>query len=255
MNAKAIGGKGTDQTNNNHAQNRSFTLTQSSASSGYSNQTSSSGSAAAGTTNGTTFISNSDLNITSIKTKNSLDIDHESSASSSSGHRRNKSSGQVTELDQSVSPSEFKKFFAENYLDQPRYVNNANHQKRQPTTTTITTTTTKTNTVSRINAEVASKQLTRSMMSLKPKTNPIYEDYVISKTVLGLGISGKVLGCVNKQTKQKYALKTLRESIKAKREIDLHWRACQSCPYIVQIVDVYENTINTQKVILVVMEW
>lgn len=42
--------------------------------------------------------------------------------------------------------------------------------------------------------------------------------------------------------------------MKAKREIDLHWRACQGCPYIVQIVDVYENTINSQKVLLVVME-
>lgn len=44
-------------------------------------------------------------------------------------------------------------------------------------------------------------------MALKPKTNPIYEDYIISKQVLGLGISGKVLCCVNKQTKVKYALK------------------------------------------------
>jgi len=35
----------------------------------------------------------------------------------------------------------------------------------------------------------------------------------------------------------------------------LQWRACQGCEYIVQIKDVYENTINSQKVILVVMEW
>ena len=34
----------------------------------------------------------------------------------------------------------------------------------------------------------------------------------------------------------------------------MHWRACQGCPYIVQIIDVYENTINSQKVLLVVME-
>lgn len=91
-------------------------------------------------------------------------------------------------------------------------------------------------------------------MSLKPKTNPIYEDYLITKEVLGMGVTGKVLSCVHKQTKQKFALKTLRESNKAKREIDLHWRACHGCPYIVQIIDVYENTINNQKVILVVME-
>jgi hypothetical protein len=49
--------------------------------------------------------------------------------------------------------------------------------------------------------------------------------------------------------------KTLKESNKAKREIDLQWRACQGCPNIVQIKDVYENQINTQKVFLVVMEW
>ncbi len=92
-------------------------------------------------------------------------------------------------------------------------------------------------------------------MVLRPKTNQIYDDYFISKQVLGLGISGKVLSCTSKTSQKKYALKTLRDSIKAKREIDLHWRACQGCPYIVQIVDVYENTINSQKVLLVVMEW
>jgi mitogen-activated protein kinase-activated protein kinase 2 len=46
----------------------------------------------------------------------------------------------------------------------------------------------------------------------------------------------------------------LRDSVKAKREIDLQWRACQGCPYIVQIKDVYENVINNQRVLLVVME-
>lgn len=46
----------------------------------------------------------------------------------------------------------------------------------------------------------------------------------------------------------------MRDSVKAKREIDLQWRACQGCPYIVQIKDVYENLINNQRVLLVVME-
>lgn len=89
---------------------------------------------------------------------------------------------------------------------------------------------------------------------LKPKTNPIYDDYVITKQVLGLGISGKVLCCTHKQTGIKYALKTLKETPKAKREIDLQFRACQGCQYIVQIKDVYENIINTQRVLLIVME-
>lgn len=91
-------------------------------------------------------------------------------------------------------------------------------------------------------------------MVLRPKTNQIVDDYFISKQVLGMGISGKVLSCTSKTTQKKYALKTLRDSVKAKREIDLHWRACQGCPYIVQIVDVYENLINSQKALFVVME-
>lgn len=52
-----------------------------------------------------------------------------------------------------------------------------------------------------------SKQAFSSEMALRPKTNPIHEDYFISREVLGLGISGKVLSCTNKQTKVKYALK------------------------------------------------
>ncbi len=112
-------------------------------------------------------------------------------------------------------------------------------------------------------------------MALRPKTNPIYEDYVILKDILGVGISGKVLICKDKKTETKYALKviiyinlikicfysdynfikqTLRDTAKARREIDLQWRACQGCQFIVQIKDVYENVINTQKVLLVVME-
>ena len=44
-------------------------------------------------------------------------------------------------------------------------------------------------------------------MELRPKVNQIYEDYTIQKQVLGLGISGKVLSCINNVTKQRYALK------------------------------------------------
>lgn len=95
----------------------------------------------------------------------------------------------------------------------------------------------------------------RGPVSLRPKTNPIYDDYIITKQVLGLGISGKVISCTHKKTNVKYALKTLRDSQKARREIDLQWRACQGCKYIVQIIDVYENVINNQKVFLIVMEW
>lgn len=41
---------------------------------------------------------------------------------------------------------------------------------------------------------------------------------------------------------------------KAKREIDLHWRA-SGCVNIVNIIDVYENEYMDKKCLLVVMEW
>lgn len=40
-----------------------------------------------------------------------------------------------------------------------------------------------------------------------PKKTPITDDYDITKTVLGLGINGKVVECFSKKTKEKYALK------------------------------------------------
>ena len=39
------------------------------------------------------------------------------------------------------------------------------------------------------------------------KSNPITEDYVVSRQVLGLGINGKVVECTNKTSGLKYALK------------------------------------------------
>jgi mitogen-activated protein kinase-activated protein kinase 2 len=92
------------------------------------------------------------------------------------------------------------------------------------------------------------------MSYLRPKTHPVYDDYTITKEVLGLGISGKVWTCFNKQTNRKYAIKTLKDTSKARREIDLQWRASQNCPFIVQIVDVYENTVQNNKLLLVIME-
>jgi len=88
--------------------------------------------------------------------------------------------------------------------------------------------------------------------SVKMKTNPITEDYKISSNVLGLGINGKVVECTDKNG-EKFALKVLRDNAKSRREIDLHWRA-SGCKHVVNIKDVYENTHNGQKCILVVME-
>jgi len=84
------------------------------------------------------------------------------------------------------------------------------------------------------------------------KTNPIQDEYKISSNVLGLGISGKVLECYDK-TGEKFALKVLKDDVKSRREIDLHWRA-SGCKHIVNIKDVFENTYNGQKCLLVVME-
>jgi len=88
--------------------------------------------------------------------------------------------------------------------------------------------------------------------ALKPKTHSITDDYLIGSHVLGLGISGKVVECFAKNG-QKYALKVLRDSPKARREIELHWRASLHL-HIVNLVDIYENLQGNVKCLLVVME-
>ena len=90
--------------------------------------------------------------------------------------------------------------------------------------------------------------------SLAIKNSPLTDDYSISNNVLGLGITGKVVECTNRKSGVKFALKVLKDNAKARREIDLHWRA-SGCKHIVNIVDVYENTQNAQKCLLIVMEW
>ncbi|XP_076641148.1 MAP kinase-activated protein kinase 2-like isoform X2 [Halictus rubicundus] len=86
-----------------------------------------------------------------------------------------------------------------------------------------------------------------------PKVTPITDDYEISNHVLGLGINGKVVQCYDKNTREKYALKVLYDCLKARREVELHWRA-SNCRHIVQVKDVYENTYSGNKCLLVVME-
>jgi mitogen-activated protein kinase-activated protein kinase 2 len=88
--------------------------------------------------------------------------------------------------------------------------------------------------------------------TLQVKNNPITDDYRLSTTVLGLGINGKVVECYGADN-QKCALKVLKDNPKSRREIDLHWRASM-CKHIVNIRDVYENSYNGQKCLLVVME-
>ncbi|KAK7503455.1 hypothetical protein BaRGS_00005376 [Batillaria attramentaria] len=95
-----------------------------------------------------------------------------------------------------------------------------------------------------------------SYLPLQPKRGAISEDYRMTGSVLGLGINGKVLECYARSNGQKYALKVLKDVPKARREVDLHWRACHhpNCHNIVKVHDVYENNYSGQRCLLVVME-
>lgn len=46
----------------------------------------------------------------------------------------------------------------------------------------------------------------------------------------------------------------LQDCAKARREVELHWRA-SPCANIVRIIDVYENLYQGRKCLLIVMEW
>ncbi|XP_031178926.1 MAP kinase-activated protein kinase 2 [Sander lucioperca] len=89
--------------------------------------------------------------------------------------------------------------------------------------------------------------------SLQIKKNAITDDYKVTSQVLGLGINGKVLEIFQKKTGDKYALKMLQDCAKARREVELHWRA-SPCANIVCIIDVYENLYQGRKCLLIVME-
>lgn len=108
----------------------------------------------------------------------------------------------------SLSPTQFRKFFEQNFplpaesnrkpsnpaiQTNPRLV----QQQNRPVNHLVT----------RIGMNTQPDFLQRGPIPLKPKTHPIYDDYIITKQVLGLGISGKVISCTHKQTKIKYALK------------------------------------------------
>ncbi|KAF7653696.1 hypothetical protein LDENG_00079600 [Lucifuga dentata] len=88
---------------------------------------------------------------------------------------------------------------------------------------------------------------------LQIKKNAITDDYRVTSQVLGMGINGKVLEIFHKESGDKYALKMLQECPKARREVELHWRA-SPCSHIVRIVEVYENLYQGRKCLLIVME-
>ncbi|KRZ27329.1 DNA ligase 4 [Trichinella pseudospiralis] len=88
---------------------------------------------------------------------------------------------------------------------------------------------------------------------LKPLTRMITEDYRVSKTVLGVGLNGKVVECFKRKTGEKFALKVLCDTPKARREVELHCLA-RNHKNIVTIYDVYLNSFSNTKCLLIVME-
>ncbi|KAL5289798.1 MAPKAPK3 family protein [Megaselia abdita] len=85
------------------------------------------------------------------------------------------------------------------------------------------------------------------------KKHSLIDDFEISTKVLGLGINGKVVECISRTTRKKYALKILLDSPKSRREVSLHLKA-KHCPQIVEVSDVYENSYGGEKCLLIVME-
>ncbi|CAB3403767.1 unnamed protein product [Caenorhabditis bovis] len=85
-------------------------------------------------------------------------------------------------------------------------------------------------------------------------THQITEDYTISAEIIGIGESGKVMACYKKATGEKFALKVLRDGPKARREVDLHWLTCNH-ENVVTIHDIYENTFDNVKCLLMVVEF
>ncbi|XP_049859446.1 MAP kinase-activated protein kinase 2-like [Schistocerca gregaria] len=106
-------------------------------------------------------------------------------------------------------------------------------------------------------AAAASLPVSRRKLRVQPNVNAVRKRPKLTVWpngfVLGLGINGKVVQCYNKRTREKYALKVLHDNTKARREVDLHWRA-SNCRHIVHIIDVYENSYSGNKCLLVVME-
>lgn len=90
----------------------------------------------------------------------------------------------------------------------------------------------------------------RSTAAMPVHSHPVTQDYKISRQVLGVGINGKVVECNNRKTGERFALKVLRDVPKARREVELHYMACEH-RHIVKIFDVYENTYNSVKCLLV----
>ncbi|CAF4060773.1 unnamed protein product [Rotaria sordida] len=86
------------------------------------------------------------------------------------------------------------------------------------------------------------------------RRNCVIDDYQISTESLGNGMNGTVYKCQHRITKQNCALKVLKDSDEARREVIMHRKACENCKYIVKILDIYENMFQSQRSLLIIME-
>nr|XP_061813689.1 MAP kinase-activated protein kinase 2-like [Nerophis lumbriciformis] len=103
------------------------------------------------------------------------------------------------------------------------------------------------------NSSLLNPQLPAHSTQMKLRRNAVTDDYKITSQVLGLGINGKVLECICKNTGQKCALKILYDTSKARREVELHGRVSGG-PHVVRILSIYENMHKGKKCLLIVME-
>uniref|UniRef100_A0AAR2IPN2 non-specific serine/threonine protein kinase n=1 Tax=Pygocentrus nattereri TaxID=42514 RepID=A0AAR2IPN2_PYGNA len=85
------------------------------------------------------------------------------------------------------------------------------------------------------------------------KKKVITEDYKLSGQVLGVGLNGKVFEIFQRSSGEKFALKMLKDSPKARQEAELHCRA-SVCPRIVRVADLFDNFYQGKKCLLLVME-
>jgi mitogen-activated protein kinase-activated protein kinase 2 len=104
------------------------------------------------------------------------------------------------------------------------------------------------------NKKIRRKQIAENANTdnLVLKTNRFEDDYTQTKIVLGRGLNGKVVQCVNHHGKS-FALKMIKDSPKARQEVSLHIKA-SDCDCIVKIVDVYINIHKNTNYLFVVME-
>ena len=82
-----------------------------------------------------------------------------------------------------------------------------------------------------------------NLSEIETKKYPIGEDYEVTKVELGVGLSGKVYKCIERNSKIERAVKVLSASKHARSEVKIHSQVCQH-NNIVKIIDIYEDPNN-----------